>query len=123
MGSLVQAHPEALERKSCKAKVYRAFLFDTFQSCTQIAPVFKQPPYSLHPPLCRISSKDSARDNLCRVLSNSRVDKLETSMGFQLSTVRLWRKNNIYVISSKNNSLHVFQEDIFIKTTIIKKDL
>ena len=37
-GSLVQAHPEAPKKESCKSMIYGIFLFLSFQSCTQFAP-------------------------------------------------------------------------------------
>ena len=41
MGSLVQAHPEAPKKEPCRSTTYGAFLFLTFQSCTQTQPQFK----------------------------------------------------------------------------------
>ena len=34
-GSLVQAHPEAPKKESCKSTIYGTFLFITFQICSQ----------------------------------------------------------------------------------------
>ena len=86
-GSLVQAHPEAPNKESCKSMIYGTFLFLAFQSCTQFAPFFERCAH-LHPQLCRILTKNSAKDNLCRALSSSNVDKLKTPMRFQPSTYK-----------------------------------
>ena len=70
--SWIQAHPEAPWRKSCKSKVYRTFLFCTFQSCTQFAPVFKQPHTACTHHFAEFTFLDSARDNhpnCCQVLT------------------------------------------------------
>ena len=39
-GSLVQAHPEAPKKESCKSMIYGTFLFLAFQICTHFAPNF-----------------------------------------------------------------------------------
>jgi len=41
-GSLVQAHPEAQKKGSCRSMTYRTFLFLTFQICTHFASNFER---------------------------------------------------------------------------------
>ena len=41
MGSLVQAHPEALAKESCKSTIYGTFLFLIVQSCTQFHALYR----------------------------------------------------------------------------------
>ena len=41
MGSLVQAHPEAPKKESCRSMTYRTLLFLTFQSCSQFVAIHK----------------------------------------------------------------------------------
>ena len=81
----VQAHPEAPKKESCKSMIYGTLLFLSFQICSQfvaknfipfvIVAIFLQNP--THTILQRKGE---------RPLSSSNVDKLKTSMGFQLAT-------------------------------------
>ena len=71
-GSLVQAHPEAPKKESCKSMIYGTFLFLTFQSCTHFAPVFKHPSATCTHILAELTLNDSARDYhfiRCQVLT------------------------------------------------------
>ena len=94
---MVQAHPEAPKKESCKSMIYGTLLFLTFQICSQIVSNI-----ILFVAIQRFIFAESvatnpAKENLCRVLSSSNVDKLKMLMGFQLSTAGFQRK-------MKNNS-------------------
>ena len=92
-GSLVQAHPEAPKKESCKSMIYGTFLFLIFQSCTQFAPVFKQPSDTCTHILAELTPKGFCKRLSFLLLSSSNVDKLKTSMEIQLSTTLLWVKS------------------------------
>ena len=61
------------------------FFFSHFKIAPILHPFLNDAP-NLHPLLCRIPSKDSAKNNICEPLSSSNVNELKTSMKFQLST-------------------------------------
>ena len=85
-GSLVQAHPEAPEKESCRSTTYRIFLFLTFQICSQFVANIILFVAIQRFTFAEFVATNPAKDNLCKALSSSNVDKLKTLMGFQLST-------------------------------------
>ena len=83
---MVQAHPEAPKKESCKSMIYGTFLFLTFQICSQIVANIILFVAIQRFTFAEFVATNPAKDNLCKELSSSNVDKLKTLMGFQLST-------------------------------------
>ena len=81
-GSLVQAHPEAPKKVSCRSTTYGIFLFYTFQNCSQLCFVVANSCFSF----AELTIQDPAKNNNCEPLSSSNVDKLKIIRVFQLST-------------------------------------
>ena len=65
---------------------YRTFLFHIFQICSQIVANIILFVATQRFIFAESVATNPAKENLCRVLSSSNVDKLKMLMGFQLST-------------------------------------
>ena len=83
---MVQAHPEAPKKESCKSMIYGTFLFLTFQIWSQFVANIILFVATQRFIFAESVATNPAKENLCRVLSSSNVDKLKMLMGFQLST-------------------------------------
>lgn len=107
-------------KESCKSMIYGTFLFLTFQSCTHFAPVFKHPSATCTHILAELTSKGFCKRLSFLLLSSSRVDKLKTSMGFQLATLSFtvfWRFKRGF-INRIFHTHHTFALDFAIKLEV-----
>ena len=78
-GSLVQAHPEAPKKESCKSMIYGTFLFLTFQICSQFVANTILFVATQRFTFAESVVTNPAKDNLCRVLSSSNVLALQAA--------------------------------------------
>jgi hypothetical protein len=75
-----QAHPEAPKKKSRKSTIYGTFLFLIFQICSQIVANIILFVAIQRFTFAEFVATNPAKDNLCKALSSSNVDKLKMLM-------------------------------------------